>query len=150
MPFTVGAVANMKLPFCPELLISRDQYLAMRADPSDDGQEEPELVTVHPDGPGAEPMQVPKSVLVAGQRFVGHLAYDLYRIQKPVDRLFYDTFVGNACCPVAQSKALEMYNKWRRFMQVKHMLSSAEGPGDAREQQRKRTAALDGLRVATH
>lgn len=123
-----SVAAGTQLPFCPELLISRDQYLAMGADPNDDRQEEPEWVTVHPDGPGAEPMQVPKAVLVAGQRFVGHLAYDLYRIRKPVDRAFYEAFVGNACCPVAQSKALETFHKWCRFMQVKQMLLSAEGP----------------------
>lgn len=122
--------ASIQLPFCPELLISHEQYLSMQANPGN-GPKEPQWVTVHPAGAaGAEPLQVAKAILVAGQRFLHHLAHYLYGIQSPVDRAFYDTFVGSACCPVARSKALETYRRWRRYMQVKHILLSADDRSD--------------------
>lgn len=114
---TLGHTPTAHLPFCPELIVTHGQYRGLM----DEANVPSDTVIVQTE---TGPLHVPGHILREAQCFTYRLAHELFRIQTPVDARFYETFIRNACCPMARSRALEFYHKWRRFTHVKHLMQN--------------------------
>lgn len=118
--------AAVDLPYCPEVVLTDEDYVAIKDLPVLPGSAPvvvaaaTECTSASGDVPteATKFISVPAQMMRDAQVFVHRLAYTKYRIKSRVDKRFYDTFIGNACCENARATAAATYHKWRRFNQL--------------------------------
>lgn len=112
----MGIVADddIYLPYCNEIHIDEKRYLQLQHNVNEHNHED---VQVHiPCNAGTiKNLTVPSHVLYMTQVFCHHLAYEKYKIQKQMDKKFYDAYMPDACSRAGRRKAITRFFAWERY-----------------------------------
>ena len=110
---TQQGVENLVIPFCNEVRIDKDTYaeLVQNGKHKGRGHEDNQCVLI--------PLQdtllkIPRYILHHTQVFLFKMAYEMYKIQGPVDKQFFDTYIIDATTDAGQKNAIRTFYTWLR------------------------------------